>query len=155
MHPQGVCLSTQLCGEVNTQEGRDAIQRELGGLERRACADLMRFNKAKCKALLLGRGNPKHKHRLGGERIESSPEEKDLGVLVDEKLDMSQQCVPAAQKASRVLGCTKSSVACRAREGTVPLCSALVGPHLEPAFSSGAPSTGRTWMYWRGSRGGP
>jgi len=50
---------------------------------------------------------------------------------MDEKLDTSQQCVLAAQKANSIMGCTKSSIASRSREGILPLCSALVRPHLE------------------------
>ncbi|GAB0178198.1 mitochondrial enolase superfamily member 1 [Grus japonensis] len=122
---------TKLCSVVNMLEGRDAIQRDLDRLERWARANFMMFSKAKCKVLHVGRHNPKHDYRLGKEWIESSPEEKDLGVLVDKKLNMSRQCALAAQKANRVLGCIKSSVTSRSREGILPLYSALVRPHLE------------------------
>ncbi|PKU46699.1 hypothetical protein llap_3016 [Limosa lapponica baueri] len=111
-------------------EGRDAIQRDLDRLERWARAHFMKYNQAKCKVLHMGHVSPKYKYRLGREWLESSPEE-DLGVHEDKKLNMSRQCVLAAQKAGCILSCIERSVASRSWEVTLPLYSALVRPHLE------------------------
>ena len=113
---------TKLCGAVDRPKEQCKEQWIL--------ENLMRFNKAKCKVLQLDHSNPQYQYKPGDVGTEHSPAEKDLGILVDGKLDTSQQRALAAQKASHIPGCIKRNVVSRLMEGILLLYSVLVRPHL-------------------------
>ncbi|KAK4831142.1 hypothetical protein QYF61_015445 [Mycteria americana] len=121
---------TKLSGEVGTSEGRTTLQEDLDRLEELSNKNLMKFNKDKRKVLHLGKHNPRVQHRLGSTWLGSSSVERDLGVLVDNKLYMSERCAAAAKKADRMPGCINEGITSRDKV-IIPLCSALVRPHLE------------------------
>ncbi|XP_061486439.1 uncharacterized protein LOC133386720 [Rhineura floridana] len=122
---------TKLGGITNTVEDRNKIQRDLDRLEHWAENNRMKFNRDKCKVLHLGKRNQMHSYKMGDAWLSSMTCEKDLGTVIDHKLNMSQQCDVAAKKANAVLGCINRSIVSKSREVLVPLYSALVRPHLE------------------------
>ena len=61
---------------------------------------------------------------LGSDQLESSFAERTLGSCWTLKLNTSHQCALATKKDNGILGCIRHSIA------GLPLCSALVRPHL-------------------------
>ncbi|RMC07554.1 hypothetical protein DUI87_17028 [Hirundo rustica rustica] len=91
--------------------------------------------------------------------LESSCSEKDLGMLVDNKLSMSQRCILEAKKANGILGCLRKNIVNRLKEGNLPLHSVLgetldsmilVGPfHFRIFYDSMRKSfTGQVTKHW-------
>jgi len=123
------CILCKFADDTRPEECA-AMWRDLHRLEKRANKNLMKFNKEKCEVLHLVRKNFIHQYMLGDTQLESSVAEKDLGVLMDTKLDTSQLCTLMAKKANDTLGCFRPSSVSRSREVFRLLYSALERPHL-------------------------
>ena len=101
----------------------------------------MKFNVSKCKVVHFGSRNPKYSYTMYGAELEVSKEEKDLGVLVTDKLSVSAQCAKAARTANAVLGQISRAFHFRDRDIFTGLYKQYVRPHLEYAVQA--------WSPWR------
>ncbi|PKU40415.1 rna-directed dna polymerase from mobile element jockey-like [Limosa lapponica baueri] len=88
-------------------------------------------SRTKYKVLHLENHNPGVQHKLGSTQLGSSSVERDLGVLMGNKLNVSERCAAVvAKKANRMLGCINKGITSRDKV-IIPPYSALVRPHLE------------------------
>ncbi|KAK4816810.1 LOW QUALITY PROTEIN: hypothetical protein QYF61_023497 [Mycteria americana] len=107
-------------GVAGTPDGCVATQRDLNRLQKWAEREPHEVQQGEVQ-----RTAPCPSTRWQADQLESSLAEKDLGVLVDNKLTVGQQCTLMAKKANSFLGCIRQSIASRLRQVILPLYSAL------------------------------
>ena len=88
---------------VDNEEDHQDLAKDLDNLENWARLWQMRFNVGKCKVLHLGSRNPRYDYNMGDLILEAATEEKDLGVIIDEKLKFDKHTEAQVNKANKVL----------------------------------------------------
>ncbi|TRZ09279.1 hypothetical protein HGM15179_017832 [Zosterops borbonicus] len=145
---------TKLGACVDRLKDRRALQRDLEQLGQWVESNKMKFNESKCRVMHFGHNNLLQCYKLGTVWLDSAQEERDLGVLVSSRLNMSQQCAQVAKRANGILACIRNGLASRSKEVILPLFSALVRPHLECCVQFWPLSLGRTLRCLNVSREG-
>ena len=129
-------IFTKITSERNNREANNTIenevlQKDLNNVKDWAAKWKMEFNVDKCKIMHLGHSNPKHEYYMGGTTLEVTKEEKDLGVLVDDKLGFSKHIKGIVGKANRMLGLIRIGFACLNKMMFMNLYPVLIRPLLE------------------------
>ena len=93
----------------------------------------MHFNIDKCQSLHIGKNNINFTYYIDGKPLNKCLKQKDLGVIVNNKLKPNSQCVEASMKANKILGFISRTFEFKCKEIVLPLYKSLVRPHLDYA----------------------
>jgi hypothetical protein len=131
---------TKVAKKIAGESDKDMLQAVLDKMMDWANRWGMEFNRQKCKVMHFGAGNPKHSYSMGDHVLETTDEEKDVGVIMSSNLKPSSQCARAAKTASVVLGQVSRSFKYRDKRIFPRLYTRYVRPHLEFASPAWNPS---------------
>ena len=121
---------TKVCAVVNKEEEQHSLQNDINNLVHWSDKWLLNFNKSNCKHVHLGHAT-NTKYKMGENEINQVTEEKDLGILIDDKLKFQQHINPQTKKANQRLGMIKRSFRYMDKEVFLTLFKSIVRPHLE------------------------
>ncbi len=127
---------TKVYREISSQEDRQALQDDVTAMERWSADWLLKFHPAKCKTMTLssrGLAQPEAAYTLGGKRIKQITQEKDIGVIVDNKLSFDQHIASVANKGNRIMWAIRRCYTHLEEVSFRHLFRGLVRPHLEYA----------------------
>ena len=119
----------------------DIVDADLKALERWQEKWQLRFNPIKCKVLhISGNDNPQNIYSLDGIQLESIESEKDLGLIVNNKLDFGDQIKNCLSKANKMIAWISRNIICKSKDVMVLIYRSLIRPHLEYCVQAWSPT---------------
>ena len=119
----------------------DIVDADLKALERWQDKWQLRFNPIKCKVLhISGNDNPQNIYSLDGIQLESIESEKDLGLIVNNKLDFGDQIKKCLSKANKMIAWISRNIICKSKDVMVLIYRSLIRPHLEYCVQAWSPT---------------
>ena len=120
----------KLFGKV-IDAGENLVQTDLTNLEEWSRVWQLPFNAKKCKVMHFGPNNPRRTYTLDNQELEATTAEKDLGVMVDDKLKLHVHAASATKKANQMLKVIKKTYVTRDANTITTLYKSMVRHHLE------------------------
>ena len=119
----------------------DIVDADLKALERWQEKWQLRFNPVKCKVLhICGNDNPFNIYSLDGIELETIESEKDLGLIVNNKLDFGDQIKNCLSKANKMIAWISRNIICKSKDVMVLIYRSLIRPHLEYCVQAWSPN---------------
>ena len=116
---------------IRSEDDYLKLQQDLDNLFLWSCEWQLGFNVDKCKVLHIGSNQHNRQYRLGGDFIAVSDVERDLGILIDNKLTFHKQCSSAVAKANKLLGIIRRSFEYINVDMMLSLYKSLIRPVIE------------------------
>ena len=126
---------TKVFKEVNTISDSQSLQQDINSLYTWTQDSLLRFHPEKCVAMRVGNSPDEVPvtYTMGGVPLTISNEEKDLGVLIDSKLNFDRHIGVKVNKANSLVGLVRRSFEYIDPHVFKQLFKSIVRPHLEYA----------------------
>ena len=133
---------TKIFREIVTDYDRELLQEDIYSMSEWSDKWLLRFHPDKCKTMTIdNKTTPNREYKLKPDlpNMAKSSAEKDIGVIIDEKLTFSQHLSEKVNKANSVLGAMRRSFEFMDTDTFKKLYTALVRPHIEYAHQIWCP----------------
>ena len=116
---------------IQTKEDASSLQEDIDSLVRWSLNWQLSFSVEKCKIMRIGNDKNPQTYYMNGQPLDYVKEEKDLGVVADNRLKFRKHAASAVKQANKVLGLIKHSFTAL-DDTTLPLLyTSMVRPHLE------------------------